>query len=241
MTTTTPLTSYSTASNAVASVAWLSNNNRSTWIAFDLGSVQTLAGFHLWNYNEVNLPGRSIKNATVYPLTSLPPAGSSYSGSVLNYVNAAGGSQSFHLHRSAGTSGYAGEEYSFTTPMTTQYVLIYVNVNDAAGITGNYYGSTNAYTGIAEILFRGKSSQHPAVEFRNRSLQQRRNLRRRRQGDQRQHRHHHGQPNELRRHVSVGRRRQHRQHLRHGSRAHLCRRQRNRQLRRLAPGRRRCV
>jgi hypothetical protein len=60
MTPNTPVMINSTSGNSANNLMWLSDNTRSTWITFDLGTVQKLTGFHLWNYNEVNYPGRGI-------------------------------------------------------------------------------------------------------------------------------------------------------------------------------------
>jgi hypothetical protein len=71
MTPSSPVTALSTCGTSPGGTMWLSNGTTATWITFDLGSVQKIYGFHLWNYNEVNMPGRGVKTAGVYAGTTL--------------------------------------------------------------------------------------------------------------------------------------------------------------------------
>ncbi|MEI7908058.1 MAG: autotransporter-associated beta strand repeat-containing protein [Verrucomicrobiota bacterium] len=140
-------TSTSTCANGAGGQAWLSNGHLQTWITFDLGSVQTISGFHLWNYNE-NASGcyqRSIKNCGIYTGTSMPANNSSYAS-----AGSAWGTlvQNMTLTMAPGTTSYTGEDYTFSTPVTTRYLQIYV-INNYGGANG----TENSYTGISEIRF----------------------------------------------------------------------------------------
>ena len=137
-----------TAGTATASSQWLSNGTTQTWITFDLGSVQTVAGFHLWNYNESssgNYNARGVATAGVYTGNSLLAQGSSYASAGSAWGTLA---QNFSFNEATGQPTYTGSDYSFTTPVTTRYLQIYV--------TGNF--EIDAYTGISEIGFYSNSS-----------------------------------------------------------------------------------
>ena len=140
-------TSTSTCNNGADGVMWLSNGHLQTWITFDLGSEQTISGFHLWNYNEnaSTCYRRSIRNCGIYAGTSLPANGSSYAS-----AGAAWGTlvQNMTLTMAPGTTSYTGEDYTFATPVTTRYLQIYVIDN-----YGGANGTENSYTGISEIRF----------------------------------------------------------------------------------------
>ena len=120
---------------------WLSDNTKSTWITFDLGSVKILSGFHLWNYNEVNLSNRGVNTAGIYVGTTMPTNGSSYASGGPAWGTLA---ESFTFTQAPGANGYLGEDYTFATPVTGRYIQIYV--------TGGFAGA-DAYTGISEIRF----------------------------------------------------------------------------------------
>lgn len=141
MTPNNPLTTVSTSGNAYVSVVWLSNNRTNTWITFDLGAEQTVAGFRLWNYNEVSYPGRGVKTADIYVGTSLPTNGTPYAES-----GAAWGTLVTNMTFAQGTglTGLVGSDYGFASPVTTRYVQIYVTDN---------WSATELYTGIGEIMF----------------------------------------------------------------------------------------
>ena len=143
MTPNNPVTASSTSGTGTGGAMWLSDGNHDTWITFDLGSVQTIAGFHLWNYNEANLTfvGRGVHTAGIYAGASLLADGASYAS-----AGAAWGTlvQNMTFTQAPGTAGYAGENYLFTTPVTTRYIQIFVTSN---------FGTSDDYTGISEIVF----------------------------------------------------------------------------------------
>ncbi|MEI7954989.1 MAG: sialate O-acetylesterase [Verrucomicrobiota bacterium] len=148
-----PVTTSSTCTKGADGVAWLSNNQLSTWITFDLGSVQTITGFHLWNYNEganASTRLRSIKDCGIYAGTNLLANNSAYAS-----AGAAWGTlvTNMTLTCAPGANGYTGEDYTFTTPVTTRYLQIYVL---------NNYGS-EGYTGISEIRFRSPLTPHAII------------------------------------------------------------------------------
>jgi len=67
-----PVTTASACGANPNGLMWLTGGNTDTWITFDLGSVQTAAGFHLWNYNEGGaFVGRGIKECGIYTGTEL--------------------------------------------------------------------------------------------------------------------------------------------------------------------------
>ena len=142
MTPSSPVTAASTCNTATGGNVWLSNGNVNTWITFDVGSVQTLTGFHLWNYNESGaLSGRGVKTAGIYVGASLPANGSTYASAGPNWGTLA---QNFTFTQAPGANGYTGEDYTFTTPVTGRYIQIYVTSN---------FGTFDSYTGISEIRF----------------------------------------------------------------------------------------
>jgi autotransporter-associated beta strand protein len=141
MTPNNPVTSASTAGNAYVSAGWLSSNRTNTWITFDLGPEQTVAGFRLWNYNEINQSGRSVKSADIYIGTSLLATGTPY-----EQAGAAWGTllTNMTFTQGSGSTGLVGVDYSFASPVTNRYVQIYVRGN---------WNNDASYTGIGEIMF----------------------------------------------------------------------------------------
>lgn len=144
MTPNSPVTTSSTCGTGPGGNMWVSDGTKETWITFDLGSEQTIAGFHLWNYNENSSPGeyqRGVRTAGIYKGTSLLADGADY------YAQAgpAWGTlvEEMTFTMAPGTAGYAGEDYLFSAPVTTRYIQIYA--------TSNF--GFDAYTGISEIRF----------------------------------------------------------------------------------------
>ena len=129
-----------TASTAYSSVVWLSNNTKPTWIAFDLGAVRTLKGFHLWNYNENRYSARGIKTAEIYKGDTMPAQGTAYAS-----AGAAWGTlvQSMSFYQAPGNANDAGKDYFFDVPVTTRYLQFAISENHG----------TERYTGISEIVF----------------------------------------------------------------------------------------
>ena len=148
MTPNNPVTPTSTCST-VASNMWLSNGDTATWIAFDLGSVQTITGFHLWNYNEGNSSsqfwGRGVEDATMYVGTTMPVNNASYGSQGPAWGASAG---TFAFAEATG-AGYTGNDYTFSAPVTTQYIELYV---------GSNFGTSDNYTGISQIRFETNSN-----------------------------------------------------------------------------------
>ena len=138
-----PVTASSTSGNDPGGTMWLSNANEDTWITFDLGSIQTISGFHLWNYNEKNstFTGRGIKDCGVYAGTSLLADGSAYASAGPAWGTLV---ENMTFTKASGTPSYTGEDYTFTTPVTTRYIQIYVTSN---------FRTNDSYTGISEIRF----------------------------------------------------------------------------------------
>ena len=135
-------TSTSTCGNVPGGNMWLSNGDTPTWITFDLGSVQTITGFHLWNYNE------NSGNPAVYTQEGVNSA------SIYTEASLTGGSglgahvQDMTFNQADGTTSYTGSDYTFNTPMTAQYIEIYANSN---------FG-TSPYTGLSQIRFEQETT-----------------------------------------------------------------------------------
>jgi len=139
-----PVATNSSCGTGPGGAMWLSNGNQDTWITFDLGSVQTIAGFHLWNYNENSGSGeyqRGVQTAGIYAGASLPADGEPYAAAGANWGTLV---QNMTFTMAPGSGAYTGEDYSFATPVTTRYLQIYV--------TSGFAGS-DGYTGISEIRF----------------------------------------------------------------------------------------
>ena len=121
---------------------WLSVNTQNTWITFDLGSVQTVGGFHLWNYNENTDLFRGVKNAGIYAGNSLLANDAPYASAGVAWGTLV---ENMTSPQATGLTNYAGESYTFTNPVTTRYLQIYV--------TSNFGPPGDDYTGISEIRF----------------------------------------------------------------------------------------
>ncbi|MCX6878074.1 MAG: autotransporter-associated beta strand repeat-containing protein [Verrucomicrobia bacterium] len=130
-----PVTTSSTCGNQPGSNMWLSNGHTPTWITFDLGSVQTVTGFHLWNYNETgtNEIKRGINSASLYMQDSL--TGGAGVGTKI---------QDMTFRQANASTSYTGADYTFDSPVTAQYIEIYANSN---------FPGADGYTGISEIRF----------------------------------------------------------------------------------------
>lgn len=128
------------ASTAYSSVVWLSKNTKPTWIAFDLGAVRTVKGFHLWNYNENKYSTRGIKTAAIYKGDTMPAQGTAYAS-----TGAAWGTlvQEMSFAKTPGNVNDAGRDYFFDEPVSTRYLQFAISEN---------HGSEN-HTGISEIVF----------------------------------------------------------------------------------------
>ena len=137
-------TTTSTAGTGAASSMWLSNGHPATWITYDLGSEQTVTGFHLWNYNEAPTSGvephRGVNNASIWTETSLTGG-----ADVGTYI------QDMTFTAGTGAAGYTGADYTFNSPLTARYIQIYAN--------NNFPGADN-YTGLAEIRFEQYSNSN---------------------------------------------------------------------------------
>ena len=144
MTPNNPVTPASTAGNN-ASNMWLSNGYVQTWIAFDLGANYTITGFTLWNYNEWypgnDLTGRSVQTAGMYVGTTMPANNDSYTDQGPNWGTLA---QSYTFSKATGAASLPGSNYSFSTPVSSRYIELYV---------GSNWENANDYTGISQILF----------------------------------------------------------------------------------------
>jgi hypothetical protein len=147
MTPNNPVVETSTCGNGPSNTMWLSNGTAATWITYDLGSVQTISGFHLWNYNEnsgnpATFTKRGVQTAGIYAGTSLLADGAAYAS-----AGSAWGTlvQNMTFTAANGLTTYAGEDYTFASPVTTRYLQIYV--------TSNFGPPADSFTGISEIRF----------------------------------------------------------------------------------------
>ena len=132
-------------SNNSAGQMWLSDGDQATWIAFDLGAAYKITGFELWNYNEPSLTGRGVQTAGMYVGTTMPANNDTYADQGPSWGTLA---QSFTFTEGAGSTGLAGTNSYFTTPVTTRYVEMYVGSDFNGG----------GYTGISQIRFLAAAS-----------------------------------------------------------------------------------
>jgi hypothetical protein len=153
MTPNSPVTAISTCGTNPGGAMWLSNGVKNTWITFDLGSVQTLSGFHLWNYNEVNFTRRGVRTAAVYTGESLLADGTDYAS-----AGAAWGTlvENYTFTEATSMWDYAGEDYTFPAPVTTQYIQIYISDN---------FPASDGYVGLSEVRFRTATPEADLVTF----------------------------------------------------------------------------
>ena len=121
---------------------WIANNTTNTWITFDLGSTNTIAGFHLWNYNHYGYLHRGIKTAGIYAGTTNLASGIAYASAGPVWGTLV---ENMTFAQATGQPVYTGEDYLFITPVTTRYIQIYV--------TSQFDRIDDPYTGISEIRF----------------------------------------------------------------------------------------
>lgn len=140
-----PLQTASTA-GTLPDDMWLSDNTTNTWITFDLGAEQSIAGLHLWNYNENSLNNetsneRGINTAGLYVGETLLANGTPYAS-----AGAAWGTlvTNMTFAKASGLSTEAGSSYTLATPVTSRYIQLYVTSN---------FGGKDSYTGLSEIMF----------------------------------------------------------------------------------------
>jgi len=99
-------------------------------VTFDLGAVHTIVSFHVWNYNEVNLPDRGVNDVSVEYGTTMA-LGSTVAG-ITNFAQA------------TGVDGYTGEEFNSFTPFEARYIKFDINSN---------HGGDNVFYGLSEVEF----------------------------------------------------------------------------------------
>ena len=139
-----PVTVTSTASSRPDEpfTMWLTDGGTvaaGSWITFDMGSVMTFNGFHLWNYNE------NAENPEYYTLSGIQEAEVYYGNSPLDGSFTGTLAQSYSFTKATGEDTYAGADYLFTTPVTGRYIQIKV--------LSHFVGGEPDYVGISEIRF----------------------------------------------------------------------------------------
>ena len=139
-----PVTVTSTASSRPDEpfTMWLTDGGTvaaGSWITFDMGSVMTFNGFHLWNYNE------NAENPEYYTLSGIQEAEVYYGHSPLDGSFTGTLAQSYSFTKATGEDTYAGVDYLFTTPVTGRYIQIKV--------LSHFVGGEPDYVGISEIRF----------------------------------------------------------------------------------------
>jgi hypothetical protein len=106
------------------------------YVIFDLGEVNTIHRFHVWNYNEhydwaeVGLFLKRGVNSVSVEYGTTEALGSTVAG-ITNFAIATG-------------PGYTGEEFNSFTPFTARYIKFDIN--------SNYEGDNNFY-GLSEVRF----------------------------------------------------------------------------------------
>ncbi len=133
-------TTTSASGNSPGGTMWLSNGNTPSWITFDLGSTQTINGFHLWNYNEAafNLFSRGVNSASLYTQNSL--TGDTNLGTLI---------QNMTFTQATGLTIDTGADYTFSSQVTARYIEIFANTHFA---NGTFPGDN--YIGLSEIRFQ---------------------------------------------------------------------------------------
>ncbi|MDD2598660.1 MAG: DUF5000 domain-containing lipoprotein [Kiritimatiellae bacterium] len=132
---------------------WLSNGTLDTWITFDLGAVQSLTGFHLWNYNEAgDFSRRGVKTAGIYVGNSMPADGTPYASAGPAWGTLV---ENMTFTKASGAAGDAGADYAFANTVTGRYIQVYVTSS---------YGK-DAYTGISEIRFYALTARSVDDQF----------------------------------------------------------------------------
>jgi hypothetical protein len=104
-------------------------------VTFDLGAAYTIHSFHVWNYNEVNLPNRGVNDVSVQYGTTA--ALGSTVAQITNFAIASG--QPTDL----------GEEFDEFTPFSARFIKFDINSN---------HGDPNIFYGLSEVQFDGALS-----------------------------------------------------------------------------------
>jgi len=112
---------------------WLSDFTTTDSIRYDLGAPMMLSGFHVWNYNESgNFTNRGVSSATIKTSAD----GVSWSATTVT---------PYPFTKAPGSSSYAGDDYTFSTPVVARYV-------DFDPVT-NFGGPSSNTVGLSEIRF----------------------------------------------------------------------------------------
>ena len=129
---------------------WMSNQEASPTIQYNLGGLYKLDGMHLWNYNQVTgdiLTNRGFKSADIWV---------SATGAGTPATNPAAWTRiadNMEFARATGREDYAGQDYSLASENFVQHVLF----NDVVNFGGLY----SDYTGLSEIRFSGTEIPEP--------------------------------------------------------------------------------
>jgi Lamin Tail Domain/CotH kinase protein len=108
-------------------------------ITFDLGSVVNLTSFHVWNYNELNLPARGSNQVQVQTATA--PAGPFTTVATVNFIRASSLATEPGQHIEVAATG-----------------IRYVRFNILTG-----HGGDNSFVGLSEVKFYKAGVAGPAV------------------------------------------------------------------------------
>jgi cyclophilin family peptidyl-prolyl cis-trans isomerase len=127
---------------------WLSNNQASPTIRFDLGDTYRLDGMHVWNYNQSgSFTGRGISSTDVWVSETGEGTPVTEPGEWTKVAD------DLSLGQAPGTAGYAGQRHALSASTTPAR---YVYFNDVANFnSGNY-------TGLAEVRFSGQAERTTA-------------------------------------------------------------------------------
>lgn len=121
--------------------SWLSDNISGTWIAFDLGEEREIAGFHLWNYNDVNFTALGIRTAGVYVGAAMPTNGDAYDSAGEAWGTLV---KDMTFTEALGLHSYTGEDYFFDEPVRGRYFQFKIPDN---------FSDEYDFAGISEIVF----------------------------------------------------------------------------------------
>lgn len=130
-----------TAKALAPKLTWLSDNIQGTWIAFDLGEERKIAGFHFWNYNDLNFTALGIQTAGVYVGVTMPMNGGTYDSAGEAWGTLV---KEMAFTEAPGLDSYTGEDYFFNAPVRGRYFQFKIPDN---------FSDEYDFAGISEIVF----------------------------------------------------------------------------------------
>ena len=106
------------------------------FVVFDLGDVQTINSFNVWNYNEAGAFSTRGVDSVSIEYGNTPALGSTVAG-ITNFAQA------------SGAAGEAGENFNTFTPFDARFIKFDINTN---------HGDAATFYGLSEVQFDGPQS-----------------------------------------------------------------------------------